>query len=153
MKSSLVHLGLLTLAVSVSGCAYFRAAGARADARREGIEKFTYAKACDALWPDLRKDLFTLGISVKDSDTGGSFAIETEPKNVQEGVSERYLITGTAVEASRCKVEALKQTLSGNGNIQGGRDADFEWRLIQKLDPAGAAKIEADAEAAAAAVR
>jgi hypothetical protein len=49
MKSSLVHLGLLTLAVSVSGCAYFRAAGARADARREGIEKFTYAKACDAL--------------------------------------------------------------------------------------------------------
>ena len=46
-----------------------------------------------------------------------------------------------------------KVALSGNGNIQRGRDADFEWRLIQKLDPAGAAKIEADAEAAAAAVR
>jgi len=153
MKSSRMSLGLFVLAVTMSGCAYFRAAGARADARREGIEKFTYGKACDALWPELRKDLFTRGISVKDSDTGGSFAIETEPKNVREGVSERYLITGTAVEAGRCKIEALKQTLSGNGQIEGGRDADLEWHLIQKLDPAGAAKIESDAEAAAAAVR
>lgn len=63
----------------------------------------------------------------------------------------RYLLSGFQVDAARSRVEFTKNEqdrYDGEWKDSGTeRDVGLEWKLLQKVDPDAARKIEAEADA------
>lgn len=148
VKTVLFALVVSMSAVSVTGCASMRAAGAKHQYIESKTESHVYDKALSSVWPEARQLLFAKGYSVKDTD---SSAAETEWKKSGDDFRNRILLTGTPVSDSSCKVQFMKeeqQRMDGEWRSNGTeRDLGLEWELIRKVSPETADKIETEADA------
>lgn len=144
----LLALGALTLL----GCGALRAASARQGHINAQLQDYTYEKSLSDVWPEARAILFESGYQVRDNDAG-SRTLETEWTRSEGGTVVRYLVQGNEVDANKSQVRFTRQAKTKDGSTGGGRDFDLEWRLVQRVEPTRAAKIEADADAAGEAAR
>lgn len=139
-------LGVVAL-VGLPACASFRAMGAKHKYIESHVEPYVYQKPLSAVWPEARQILFGKGFSVKDTDAQ---AAETEWK-YESSRRTRYLLTGTPVNETSCRVQFLKDEQSNSGgnwsSLGTERDLGLEWELLRKVSPEDATKIEAEAEA------
>lgn len=151
MKCSRIFViaALVIVAPALGGCAAMRASGARHAHIEKETETYTYDKPLSAVWPQARQMLFTEGYEVKDTDASNA---ETSWKNT-DGYRSRYLLSGIAVDDGHCQVQFMKA--EEQKNKDGGwheadieRDLGMEWKLIQKIAPDKASKIEAEADKA-----
>lgn len=140
----LLVAALFCFAATQAGCAFMRASSARQRYVRDQTSQWVYRQPIQQVWPGVRKVLFERGLQVKDSDSGGAYAVETEPANDGKTVV-RFLVQGTKLDDGACRLEVTKMTMGKDG-AQSERDTDFEWQLLQRLDPQGAAQINAAAE-------
>src|SRR5207249_1902913 len=87
-----------------AGCASLKGYQAKHQYIKDQTRTHVYAKPIAVVWPEVRKLLFEKGWKTKDSDTGNSFALETEEKKDGDEMV-RYLVTGTKVDESSCRIE------------------------------------------------
>lgn len=124
--------------------------------RQERIEEYIYDRTREhvyqmpiaQVWPEVRLCLFQQGFQVVDSDVSGSFAVETAPRPVAVDKTERFLILGTKLDEGSCRIECTKMTTDPFSS-HSARDVEFEWTLLQRVDPQSAQRIRTEAEAAA----
>jgi hypothetical protein len=139
-------LAVACLVGLLSGCASLRAAGAKHKYIESHVESYVYDKPLTTVWPDARQLLFSKGYSVKDTDAQSA---ETEWK-VEGSYRVRYLLTGTPVSETSCRVQFMKDEQSNSGGNWGTsqpeRDLGLEWELLQKVSPEAAGKIKSEAE-------
>jgi hypothetical protein len=141
-RRSLLLLGLFLAA----GCASMKAYQARQQYIKDQTSTHVYAKPMAEVWPEVRKLLFEKGWKTKDSDSGSSFALETEEK--KDGAEMvRYLVTGTKLNEASCKVEFTRVATGAVGRAASERDLDLEWVLLKRVEPQSGTKIESDAVA------
>jgi hypothetical protein len=147
MGRLVLALALACAGPTVAGCAAMRAAGARHEHIESQTQEYVYQKPLSQVWPQARQLLFEEGFEVKDTD---STTAETEWKKGDSGRA-RYLLSGIEVDEGSCRVQFTKdeqyKTDSGWSSSDPERDLGMEWKLIKKVDPDGARKIEADADA------
>jgi hypothetical protein len=146
-KFMLILMALTVLAlVFASGCASIRAASARNAYIHKMTRQHVYNTSCRQVWPTARQLLFAQGYSVKDTGEGTIMTLETEWK-YQNRESVRYLVQGIQPAAQKCKVNfSVNSRSTSSDHINTSRDLEIEWNLLQKVDPAAAAKIRQEAE-------
>ena len=146
-------LALSALLLSLSGCAALRAAAARNAHVSERTTQHVYAAPLVAVWPEARALLFEMGYTVRDTGEAGGMTLETEWL-LEGDKATRFLVQGISVQANMSKVHftlAVKDPETGAMATE--RSWEAEWRLIQRIDPASAMQIRAEAEREADAVR
>ncbi len=144
----LFALGALTML----GCGALRAASARQAHINEQMQNYTYEKSLDQIWPEARALLFEAGYQVRDTGEG-STTLETEWSRSEGGSVVRYLVQGIELDGGKAQVRFNSQAKTKDGSAGGGRDYSMEWRLVQRVEPTRAARIEGDADAAGEAAR
>src|SRR5688572_10522250 len=142
-----IALCLIATALLGTSCATLRGMAARNAHLKSATEQFVFSKPLRKVWPQVRSTVFALGLSVKDTGEAANYTLETEIKNDDQdtssnAVQKRYLIQGIEQEAEQCSVQISSSTREGRAS----REWRMEWDLIQKIDPAGAARIQAEAE-------
>ena len=143
----LLGLGALTML----GCGALRAASARQAHINEQMQNYTYEKPLTDIWPEARAMLFETGYQVRDTGEG-SKTLETEWSRSEGGTLVRYLIQGIETDG-KAQVRFNRQAKTKDGSAGGGRDYDMEWKLVQRVEPERAAKIQTEAQAAGEAAR
>jgi hypothetical protein len=138
----------LALALVV-GCASFRQAVARQQFINGQVQGFVYAQPVDQVWPFARQLLFESGYELDPSGSTDALTIETQWLPVQNGDSMRLLVQGMPVDATHCRVQFTRYTQHSYG-AESGRALDFEWSLLQRVDPQAAQQIQSGADQQAA---
>ena len=144
-----IAAGLIVTALAATGCAGIRASQARQDYIEQATRSHVYDKPCSQVWPDARQLLFAEGYSVKDTGEGAMMTVETEwnyEDEFDDTEATRYLVQGTAPRDGTCKVEFTRSERQSDGDLETERDVDMEWELLQRVDPAEAREIRAEAE-------
>jgi hypothetical protein len=137
----------LALALTLAaGCASLRGYQAKQQYIKDQTRSHVYARPIATVWPEVRKLLFEKGFKTKDSDSGNSFALETEEKKDGEEMI-RYLVTGTKVDEGACRVEFTRVATGKVGRPATERDLDMEWTLLRRVEPDSGQKIEGEAVA------
>jgi hypothetical protein len=126
-----------------------RASGARHAHIEKETETYTYDKPLSAVWPQARQLLFTEGYEVKDTDASNA---ETSWKST-DGYRSRYLLSGIVIDDTHCQVQFMKaeeqkKEKGGYYDADIERDLGMEWKLIKKVAPDKAKKIESEADSA-----
>ena len=139
-------LALAALCTLALGCAMMRASAARNAFIKEQTEKHVYGRPLEQVWPEARVMLFEAGYQVKDTGEGAT-TLETEWK-YESGSKYRYLVMGVR-QGDKCQVRFTKAYESGGKHKSTGtsRDWSMEFKLIKKVDPDAAARIETEADA------
>ena len=148
MRSFLALLSFLLVFPMVFGCSSMRANSARQNYIHRATEAYVHKRSIETVFPEARKILFEYGYQVRDSDGN---TLETEWAT--DGQTERrYLVTATKVNAGY-RVNFTRSEQRDSRSVTTDRDLDFEWLLLQRLDPKYAAEVskEADLRAQAAA--
>jgi hypothetical protein len=130
---------------ALSGCAFLRGSAARQKYVQSQTEQHVYNRPIQEVWPQVRKLLFEQGYQSKDTDTGGSYSIETEPAT-KDNKTTRYLVQGTKVSDGSCRIEITRMTIQPKGESDMDRDLQMEWTLLKRVEPDRAKAIESDAE-------
>lgn len=140
---------LCLLVCALSGCANMRARNAQTRYIHEQTARHRYAIGCDRVLPVVRKILFDDGFSVKTVDPG-SQTLETEwllvDRDEQGSTEERYLIQTSSPAANTCDLVINRNRADQNG-VDTERDLQFEWVVLQRVDPPSAERITTEAEA------
>lgn len=142
-----IALGLLTTLLLGSSCATFRGMAARSEHMKTATERYVYAKPIKKVWPHVRSNVFTLGLSVKNTGEAAGYIIETEPLYTEnsgtgELISKSYLIQGIEEGPDQCRV-TIMSTMSTGYSV---REWNLEWRLLQAIEPQEARRIEMEAD-------
>jgi len=141
-----VLLGLALALALAAGCASLRGYQAKQNYIKDQTRSHVYNHPIATVWPEVRKLLFEKGFKTKDSDSGNSFALETEEKkDGQEMI--RYLVTGTKVDEGPCRVEFTRVATGKVGSPASERDLDLEWALLKRVEPDAGQEIESEAVA------
>ena len=143
-----IAVGLVLVALAATGCAGIRASQARQDYIDQATRSHVYDKPCEQVWPDARQLLFAEGYSVKDTGEGTTMTVETEwnyEDEFDDTEATRYLVQGSAPRSGTCKVEFTRSERD-DGDLETERDLEMEWELLQRVDPAEARQIRAEAE-------
>ncbi len=146
---SLGRRALLAMVLGIgltTGCATLKGYQAKQQYIKDQTRTHVYARPIATVWPEVRKLLFEKGFKTKDSDSGNSYALETEEKKEGEEMI-RYLVTGTKVDDSTCRVEFTRVATGTVGRAATERDLDIEWTLLKRVEPDAGQKIESEAVA------
>jgi hypothetical protein len=136
---------IIALALA-AGCASLRGYQAKQRYIQDQTRAHVYARPIGVVWPEVRKLLFEKGFKTKDSDSGNSFALETEEKKDGDEMV-RYLVTATKVDETSCRVEFTRVATGAVGRPASERDLALEWALLKRVEPDAGSKIENEAVA------
>ncbi len=164
-RAAKLALAGILAAFALTGCAHFRAK----EAEQKALDAYQFQKPLQDVWPDaLRlvaeqdyplngKDRTLLGI--EEQGTLGKIFAKGHETQLRDGkwVSEsgygrdrrRYRVVGTETGPKTCQVIYFSLKARDDlGQDEEARDTDMQLALIRRLDPEGAARIEAEANAA-----
>ncbi len=142
MRRLLIFLSFSMLMLSFSGCASMRASSARQAYIHSVTRSYVHKASLESIFPEARKILFEYGYQVRDSNDN---TLETEW--AQDGTTERrYLVTATKVKTGYSLQFTMSEMRERSSSADTSRDLDVEWVLIQRLDPAFARQVQAEAD-------
>ncbi len=154
------------LLLSLGGCASMRVAEARDAYLKTEMAGWVYAKSCQAIWPDVLRQLAGAGYSLVGTDrivagekpqgaVSGFFSEGFETRETYDGglvVATdwsrswvRYRAIGNVV-GNGCKVTFTRDAQPDTddpGKMQSSTDWEMALGLLRRVDPAGAARVEA----------
>jgi hypothetical protein len=146
MRLRLTTVGLVLLLNTTLGCATFRGASARHEFIENQAKDFVFEKPAMEVWQAARQLLFEKGYEVKNTGEAGTLTAESEWKHEDKRRS-RYLIQVNPVDPGHCKVVFTRmEGQDGFKTNDSTRDVGVEWDLIQKVEPARADAIKAEAD-------
>jgi hypothetical protein len=140
--------------LATAGCASTRLAAARDDYLRQSLGSFVYGMNCQSLWPvgidravagqppqSALGNFFSEGFATRETYDGGlTVATSWDQSWV------RYRATGMVVPPGRCAVTFTRDSQPDTddpGKSVSGPDWEMALELLQRVDPAAAARIEA----------
>jgi hypothetical protein len=153
--------------VATAGCASVRVAAARDDYLRQSLGSFVYEMNCQSLWPDVLRLLASKGYQLvgvdravtgqqRQSALGNFFSEGFATRETYDGgltvatgwdqAWVRYRAIGTVVPPGRCSVTFTRDSQPDSndpGTMVSRSDWDMALELLQRVDPAAAARIEA----------
>jgi hypothetical protein len=153
-------------ALLLEGCASMRLAARQDDYMRETLGSWVYPKTCKDVWPDVVKLLASKGFSLAGDDrvVAGEAPQSAFIAAISEGFATRQsydggLVLGTswnrnwvryraigAVVGSGCSVSFLRDVQPDTddpGKVESTTDYEMALDLLRRVDPAGAARVEA----------
>ncbi len=142
MRRLMIFLSFALLMLSISGCASMRANSARQAYIHSATKSYVYKASLESIFPEARKILFEYGYQVRDSNDN---SLETEWARDQT-TERRYLVTATKVKTGYSLQFTLSEMRERSTSATTSRDLDVEWVLIQRLDPAFAREVQAEAD-------
>jgi hypothetical protein len=161
------RLAAAVLAVALSSCATVKAAGARASVLQAEFQEHPLPRSCDALWADALRVAMKrgFGLSAKDrvvvGETPDGFLAQavsaaTQTYRLPDGgltastdwnreSGTRLRITGTPAGENTCRVryDVIAGGVTTADEQEMGPDWSYDLDLLQVLDPAAAAAVEA----------
>ncbi len=149
MKRFFLSVVLLCLSTSLVGCAGMQARNAQRRYIHEQTAQHRYASSCGPILAEVRKMLFEDGFSIKTVDPSLNM-FETE-WSVSERASgdlqeERYLVHGKQLQPELCAITITHAEANDSG-VETSRDFDFEWSVLQRVDPVNAQRIRQESDA------
>ena len=155
-SSRLAALVLILVALSSIGCAWAKASSERRRVIQDRTRTHIYDMSCDRIVPETRQLLFNRGYTVRNTGEGAR-TVETEwylDPNTRDRT--RYLIQLIDEQDEGCSLRANVNTENRNRNQNtttttptNGRDLDFEWVILQEVDPESASRIMQEADTSA----
>lgn len=154
------------LLLSLAGCASMRATTARDTYLEAEMRAWIYPKSCQAIWPDVLRQLASGGYSLVGTDrivagekpqgsVAGFFSEGFETRETYDGglVVQtdwnrswvRYRANGT-VAGNGCKMTFTRETRPDTddpGRLQSSSDWEMALGLLRRVDPAAGARVEA----------
>jgi hypothetical protein len=157
---------LALLALWLAGCTASRLAVAREDHLRKELSTWVYPQNCETLWPDVLRQLASERYSLVGADraTAGEQAQSGVANFFSQGFQTRQSYDGGLVVAtdwtqawvryraegmvvgSGCNVRFNRDSRSDTndpGIFESYTDWDMALALLRRVDPAGAARVEA----------
>jgi hypothetical protein len=142
MRRLMIFLSFAFLMLSISGCASMRANSARQAYIHSATKSYVHKASLESIFPEARKILFEYGYQVRDSNDN---SLETEWAR-DDATERRYLVTATKVKTGYSLQFTLSEIHERSTNTSTSRDLDVEWVLIQRVDPAFAREVQAEAD-------
>lgn len=162
----LATLLLAPLGLVLHGCASLRVAEARENHLRAELGPWVYQQDCKSLWPDVVRLLASEGYSLVGDDrtVAGEPPQSAAANFFSEGFATRQTYDGGlvlatdwnrawvryraigAVVGGGCSVTFTRESQPDTddpGKTESGTDWEMALALLRKVDPAGAARVEA----------
>lgn len=164
--AGLAALLLVPFGLALGGCASVRLAEARENHLQAQLAPWVYRQDCQTLWPDVLRLLAREGYSLVGDDrivageppqsgAANFFSEGFRTKQTYDGglvvatdwnrAWVRYRAIGTVVDGG-CSVTFTRVSQPDTddpGKTESGTDWDMALALLRKVDPAGAARVEA----------
>jgi hypothetical protein len=166
-RSRFLFASAVALSTALSGCATLGAANARSSALQAEFTQHPFPLSCDAIWRDALRVAAKRGFALSPRDkalvgeTPDGFIAQavsaaTQTYRLQDGgltastdwnreSGTRLRITGTPAGENACKVryDVIAGGVTTADEQEMGPDWSFDLDLLQAVDPAAAASVEA----------
>ena len=131
----------------LQGC-FLAAYMKKQEAINAGLQQQVYDKSCKEIFPTVRQSVFSTGLAVTSADDTAGLSIETDwgQAQGQTGGKQRLMIQGSEPTPGKCTIQVQRATMGKKGEMSSGRAFDFEYQLLQAIEPEKAASLEQEAE-------
>lgn len=109
--------------------------------------ELVYNRPLAEVWPKVRRFFYEHGLEPKNPFKRGSYTLETDWRDEGHASRARYRAEGMAVTEGSCRIRV---TRTSEGTYFAGLPSDredrrLEWEMLERIDPAQAHRLEAEA--------